>query len=57
MNNQKEKGRHYCYDCKRSFTVFIGTIFEGTRLTLPLWFLTIGLMLNAKSGISAQQIH
>lgn len=53
---KNEKGRHYCYNCKRSFTVFVGTIFEGTRLPLPTWFLTIGLMLNAKTGKSAQEI-
>jgi len=56
IESKSEQGRHYCYDCKRSFTVFVGTIFEGTRLPLPLWFLTIGLMLNSKGGISAQQI-
>lgn len=53
---KSEQGRHYCYNCKRSFTVFVGTIFEGTRLPLPTWFLTIGLMLNAKTGKSAQEI-
>lgn len=53
---KSEKGRHYCYNCKRSFTVFVGTIFEGTRLPLSTWFLTIGLMLNAKTGKSAQEI-
>ena len=56
IKSKSEQGRHYCYDCKRSFTVFVGTIFEGTRLPLPLWFLTIGLILNSKGGISAQQI-
>jgi transposase-like protein len=56
IKSKNEQGRHYCYDCKRSFTVFVGTIFEGTRLPLPLWFLTIGLILNSKGGISAQQI-
>jgi transposase-like protein len=53
---KSEQVRHYCYNCKRSFTVFVGTIFEGTRLPLPTWFLTIGLMLNAKTGKSAQEI-
>jgi len=56
IKSKSEQGRHYCYDCKRSFTVFVGTIFEGTRLPLPLWFLTIGLILNSKGGVSAQQI-
>lgn len=53
---KSEKGRHYCYNCKRSFTVFVDTIFEGTRLPLPTWFLMIGLMLNSKTGKSAQEI-
>lgn len=56
IKSKSEQGRHYCYDCKRSFTVFVGTIFEGTRLPLPLWFLTIGLILNSKGEVSAQQI-
>lgn len=53
---KNEQGRHHCYNCKRSFSVFVGTIFEDTRLELPIWFLTIGLLLNAKMGISAMQI-
>ena len=44
IKSKSEQGRHYCYNCKRSFTVFVGTIFEGTRLPLPTWFLIIGLM-------------
>ncbi len=53
---KSEQGRHYCYGCKRSFSVMVGTIFEDTRLDLPTWFLTIALMLNAKSGISAKEL-
>lgn len=53
---KSEKGRHHCYNCKRSFTVFVGTIFEDTRLELPTWFMIMGIVLNAKMGISAKQI-
>lgn len=53
---KSEQARHHCYNCKRSFTVFVGTIFEDTRLELPTWFLTIGLVLNSKMGISAKAI-
>lgn len=53
---KSEQGRHHCYNCKRSFTVMVGTIFEDTRLKLPTWFMTIGLILNAKMGISSKQI-
>jgi transposase-like protein len=54
---KSEQGRHHCYNCKRSFTVFVGTIFEDTRLELTTWFMTIGLVLNSKMGISSKEIQ
>jgi transposase-like protein len=54
---KSEVGRRSCKNCKRSFTVLIGTIFESTRLPLPKWFFIIGMMLNSKSGISAKEIQ
>jgi transposase-like protein len=52
-----EAGRHSCRNCKRSFSVLVDTIFEDTRLPLPQWFMIIGLVLNAKQGMSAKQIQ
>jgi len=54
---KSEKGRHSCQNCKKSFSVLVGTIFEDSRLSLPKWFQIITLMLNAKSGISAKEIQ
>jgi transposase-like protein len=54
---KSEQGRHTCKNCKRSFSVFIDTIFEDTRLELPKWFIVITMMLNAKSGIAAKEIQ
>lgn len=54
---KSEQGRHTCKNCKRSFSVLVGTIFEDSRLPLPTWFQIITLMLNAKSGISAKEIQ
>lgn len=50
------EGRHYCYNCKTSFSVTVGTIFHHTHLPLQKWFLAISLILNAKKGISALQL-
>lgn len=50
-------GRYFCQACKKQFSVFTNTIFEGTRLPLPKWFLLIGSILNAKSGKSAKEIQ
>ena len=49
-------GRWNCHDCKASFNVLSGTIFEKTRVPLQKWFLAIGLMINAKKSLSSYQL-
>ena len=49
-------GRWNCRDCKSSFNVLSGTIFQKTRLPLQKWFLAIGLMVNAKKSLSSHQL-
>ena len=49
-------GRWNCYDCKSSFNVLSGTIFEKTRIELPVWFMAIGLLVNAKKSLSSCQL-
>ena len=45
--------RYHCNNCKKSFSVTVGTSFEELKLPLPDLFLTVGLMLNSPQGISA----
>ena len=52
----ERKGRWSCRDCKSSFNVLSGTLFEKTRLPLQKWFLAIGLVLNAKKSLSSHQL-
>jgi len=52
----KDRHRHHCNSCRKSFSVTIGTIFHDTRLPLQKWFLAITLILNAKKGISSRQL-
>jgi len=49
-------GRWNCHDCHASFNVMSGTIFEKTRIPLQKWFLSIGLMANAKKSLSSYQL-
>ena len=49
-------GRFNCYDCKSSFNVLSGTIFEKTKLPLQKWFLAIGLIVKAKKSLSSHQL-
>ena len=48
--------RYHCNSCNTDFTVLFGTIFEGSKMPLPKWFLLIALMLNARTGISAKTL-
>ncbi len=52
----RNQHRHYCYNCKTSFSVTVGTIFHKTHLPLQKWFLAVSLVLNAKKGLSALQL-
>lgn len=50
-------GLYKCYDCRRQFTVKIGTIFESSHIKLHLWLQAIFLVASSKKGISANQLH
>ncbi len=39
------------------FSVLAGTVFENTNLPLRMWFRIIHMMLTAKKGVSALQVH
>ena len=49
-------GRWNCHDCKSSFNVLSGTIFEKTKIPLQKWFFAIGLIVNAKKSLSSCQL-
>jgi transposase-like protein len=50
-------GLYKCGECRKPFTVTIGTIFESSHIPLPKWFAAIYLMCSSKKGISAHQLH
>lgn len=50
-------GLYKCSDCRKQFTVRIGTIFEETHLPLHKWLQAIHLVCSSKKGISAHQLH
>ncbi len=45
-----------CLDCKKQFTIRIGTIFQESRLPLFKWFVSIYLFTSMKKGISSIQL-
>ncbi len=46
-----------CGDCKKQFTVKVGTVFEASKVKLHLWLQAVVLMTQSKKGISAHQLH
>jgi transposase-like protein len=50
-------GLHKCGDCRKQFTVKVGTVFEASNVKLNLWFQAAYLMASSKKGISAHQLH
>jgi len=50
-------GLYYCGQCKRQFSVTVGTIFERSHIKLHKWFQAAHLMASSKKGISAHQLH
>jgi transposase-like protein len=50
-------GLHKCYQCRKPFTVRIGTIFESSHVALHIWLQAMYLIAGSKKGISANQLH
>ena len=50
-------GLYKCNECRKPFTVRMGTIFESSHLALHLWLQVIHLMCASKKGISTRQIQ
>ncbi|MDQ3686864.1 MAG: IS1595 family transposase [Acidobacteriota bacterium] len=51
------KGVWKCRECRKQFTVRVGTIFEDSHIPLSKWLLAIHLLSASKKGHSAHQIH
>lgn len=50
-------GTYKCYQCRKPFTVKIGTIFEASHVPLNVWLQAIYLIAGSKKGISSNQLH
>lgn len=50
-------GLYKCYNCRKPFSVTVGTVFERSRVPLNKWMLAVHLMAASKKGYSAHQLH
>jgi transposase-like protein len=50
-------GLKRCGDCKKQFTVKVGTVFESSHIPLHKWYQAAHLLASSKKGISSHQLH
>src|SRR4026209_312969 len=51
------QGLYKCYQCRKPFTVRIGTIFESSHVPHHIWLQAMYLIAGSKKGISSNQLH
>jgi len=52
----KTQKRWKCRECRRQFSVKVGTIFEDSPISLTKWLPALWLLSNCKNGISSYEI-
>lgn len=51
------KGLYKCAECRKPFTVTVGTLFERSHIPLNKWLHAVHLLCSSKKGMSSHQIH
>src|SRR5437879_2626529 len=55
--NKTRIGLRKCSDCRKQFTVRVGTVFESAHIPLSKMLQAVCLMACSKKGVSAHQLH
>lgn len=50
-------GLWFCGDCRKQFSITVGTLFERSHVPLHKWLLANHLICASKKGVSAHQLH
>lgn len=50
-------GLYFCGDCRRQFTVTVGTVFERSRIPLNKWLYAIHLICEHQEGLSCKRLE
>ena len=53
----KTQKRWKCRNCRRQFSVKLGTIFEDSPIQLQKWLPALWLLTNCKNGVSSWELH
>jgi transposase-like protein len=47
----------FCYECKKQFSVKVGTVMEDSAIPLDKWMTAFWMLVNCKNGVSSMEIH
>jgi transposase-like protein len=50
-------GLYNCRECRKQFSVTVGTVFERSKVPLNKWLMATYLLSASKKGMSAHQLH
>ena len=50
-------GVYKCYQCRKQFSVKVGTVFEDSHVPMHFWLQAVYLMCSSKKGVSSNQLH
>src|SRR5688572_18693155 len=50
-------GVYKCKECRKPFSVTVGTVFERSHIPLNKWVLAVHLLSASKKGMAAHQLH
>lgn len=51
-----DRRNHKCGDCRKRFSIKVGTIFEDSKIPLRTWMLAIWMITSHKKGIASTQL-
>ncbi|MEE8114216.1 MAG: hypothetical protein V3T23_07660 [Nitrososphaerales archaeon] len=57
IEKASEAGGVKCRDCRKQFTVTVGTVFQGSKIPLRQWVTVIHLMNDSANLLNARQLH
>ena len=52
----KDGKNHKCSDCRKRFSIKVGTVFEDSKIQLRKWFAAIWMITSHKKGIASTQL-
>jgi transposase-like protein len=56
-NAPVRNGVYKCGACREQFSVTVGTVFEGSHVSISKWVMAMFILCSSKKSISANQLH